>query len=174
MSTFGPKLNIDLIIAYHVFETTPWLLQTRVKIYLIEYVYFHESEGKSSFRNNFNHFMFSWGTTNGCSSLRNIYLIVLKQFWLDLFLNRTYLKTTYIHMLNLVMHVQIAEALSFWTRCHIVYHIEKSASAGAIVKKSRCVRKCVRNNYQGAGVRAPHTKISRNPTSESKSLTVNN
>ena len=49
------------------------------------------------------------------------------------------------------------------------YHLDniKSASAGAsaIIKKLRCVRKCVRNDFQGADVRAQHTKIHRNPTS---------
>ena len=43
--------------------------------------------------------------------------------------------------------------------------IEKSASAGAIVKNWIAVRKCVRNNYKGAKVRAPHSKNPRNPTS---------
>ena len=40
-----------------------------------------------------------------------------------------------------------------------------SASAGAIIKNWRAVRKCVRNNYKGATVRAPHSKNPRNPTS---------
>ena len=45
--------------------------------------------------------------------------------------------------------------------------IGKSASAGAsaITKKWGAVRKCVRKNYQSAGVRAPHSKIPSNPTS---------
>ena len=34
-----------------------------------------------------------------------------------------------------------------------------------IVKKLLCVRKCVRNKDWSASVRAPHAKISRNPTS---------
>ena len=42
---------------------------------------------------------------------------------------------------------------------------QKSASAGAIIKNLGAVRKCVRNNYQSAGVRAPHSEIPRNPTS---------
>ena len=41
----------------------------------------------------------------------------------------------------------------------------KSASAGAIIKNWGAVRKCVRNNYKSAGVRAAYSKISRNPTS---------
>ena len=47
------------------------------------------------------------------------------------------------------------------------YVIGKSASAGAgaIVKNWGAVRKCVRNNYRSAGVRAAHSKISSNPTS---------
>ena len=47
--------------------------------------------------------------------------------------------------------------------------IEKSASAGAIIKNRGVMRKCVRNNYKGATVRAPHSKNPRNPTSGSKS-----
>ena len=43
--------------------------------------------------------------------------------------------------------------------------IEKSASAGAIIKNRGAMRKCVRNNYKGATVRAPHSKNPRNPTS---------
>ena len=47
--------------------------------------------------------------------------------------------------------------------------VEKSASAGAgagaIVKNWGAVRKCVRNNYKGAKVGAPHSKNPRNPTS---------
>ena len=43
--------------------------------------------------------------------------------------------------------------------------IEKSASAGAIIKNRGAMRKCVRNNYKGATVRAPHSKSPRNPTS---------
>ena len=43
--------------------------------------------------------------------------------------------------------------------------IEKSASAGAIIKNRGVMRKCVRNNYKGATVRAPHSKNPRNPTS---------
>ena len=45
--------------------------------------------------------------------------------------------------------------------------IEKNASAGAgaIVKNWSAVRKCVRNNFKGAKVRAPHSKNPRNPTS---------
>ena len=39
--------------------------------------------------------------------------------------------------------------------------IEKSASAGAIIKKWGAVHKCVRNNYKGATVRAPHSKNPR-------------
>ena len=46
-----------------------------------------------------------------------------------------------------------------------LYIIGKSASAGAIIKNWGAVRKCVRNNYWSAGVRAPHSKIYRNPTS---------
>ena len=42
-----------------------------------------------------------------------------------------------------------------------IYIIEKSASAGAIGNNMRCVR----NNYRGATVRAPHAKIFHNPTS---------
>ena len=41
----------------------------------------------------------------------------------------------------------------------------KCASAGAIGSKLRCVRKCVRNDFRGAALRAPHAEISRNPTS---------
>ena len=50
----------------------------------------------------------------------------------------------------------------------IRYVIGKSASAGAgaIVKNWGAVRKCVRNNYRSAGVRAAHSKISSNPTSD--------
>ena len=40
-----------------------------------------------------------------------------------------------------------------------------SVGAGAIVKNWGAVRKCVRNNYRSAGVRAAHSKISSNPTS---------
>ena len=40
-----------------------------------------------------------------------------------------------------------------------------SAGAGAIGKNWGAVRKCVRNNYQSVGVRAPHSKIYSNPTS---------
>ena len=43
--------------------------------------------------------------------------------------------------------------------------MHKSASVGAIIKNWSAVRKCVRNKYQSAGVRAPHSKISSNPTS---------
>ena len=43
-----------------------------------------------------------------------------------------------------------------------------SAGAGAIGKNWGAVRKCVRNNYQIAGVRAPHSKIFSNPTSDKK------
>ena len=54
---------------------------------------------------------------------------------------------------------------------HNSYMIEKSASAGAgaIIKNRGAMRKCVRNNYKGATVRAPHSKNPRNPTSGSKS-----
>ena len=45
-----------------------------------------------------------------------------------------------------------------------------SAGAGAIIKNWRAVRKCVRNNYKGATVRAPHSKNPRNPTSENNSF----
>ena len=48
-----------------------------------------------------------------------------------------------------------------------------SAGAGAISKKSRCVRKCVRNNFLGAEVCAPHTKMHRNPTSAYNGMSVN-
>ena len=41
-----------------------------------------------------------------------------------------------------------------------------SAGVGAIGSKLRCVRKCVRNDFRGAAVRAPHAEISRNPTSD--------
>ena len=33
------------------------------------------------------------------------------------------------------------------------------------LQKLRCMQKCVRNDFQGADVRAQHTKIHRNPTS---------
>ena len=46
-------------------------------------------------------------------------------------------------------------ALIFW----------KSASAGAIIKNWGAVRKCVRNKYWSADVRAAHSKFSSNPTS---------
>ena len=39
-----------------------------------------------------------------------------------------------------------------------------NVGAGAITKKLKCVRKWVRNNFWGAGVRAPHSKVHRNPT----------
>ena len=65
------------------------------------------------------------------------------------------------------MYIWIAEGLGFKRRYHL-YNMKKSASAGAgaIVKNLRCVRKCVRNDFQGAVVRAQHTKIHRNPTSD--------
>ena len=54
---------------------------------------------------------------------------------------------------------------SFEIKYYIFYTVEKSASAGAIIKIWGAVRKCVRNNYKGATVRAPHSKNPRNPTS---------
>ena len=50
--------------------------------------------------------------------------------------------------------------------------MQKSASAGAISKNWGAVRKCVRNNYQSAGVRAPHSKIYRNPTSDEEEAII--
>ena len=49
-----------------------------------------------------------------------------------------------------------------------------SAGAGAIIKKWGAVRKCVRNNYLSAGVRAPHSEIPRNPTSDPEPLLFKN
>ena len=43
-------------------------------------------------------------------------------------------------------------------------HKSASAGAGAIIKNWSAVRKCVQNKYQSVGVRAPHSKISSNPT----------
>ena len=61
------------------------------------------------------------------------------------------------------------ENIFFFTRksCQRVPSFWKSASAGvsAIIKIWGAVRKCVRCNYRSAGVRAPHSKIPRNPTS---------
>ena len=56
----------------------------------------------------------------------------------------------------------------FWKRDERLHSFWKSASAGAgaITKNQGAVRKCVRINYWSAGVRAPHSKISRNPTSD--------
>ena len=49
----------------------------------------------------------------------------------------------------------------------IFWAFKQGASAGAcaIIKNWGAVRKCVRNNYWSAEVRAAHSKISRNPTS---------
>ena len=88
--------------------------------------------------------------------LKKCYLQKVRMYWEHSWLNR-----------KKILERAVKVKFCFWKSNERLHYFWKNASAGAgeIIKYWGAVQKCVRINYQNAGVRAPHSKMYRNPTS---------